>query len=227
MVMSSETTIYNLALNAIGARSNVASPDERSREAEVCKLWFTPVRDQVLAAAVWPEATRSEYLALLNERDFDVAWANTNARPEYAYAYAVPSDMLHPQYLSDFSRFLLTSYPDDQRVLVTNKEDAILVYTSRMDTVSAWSSTLQMAVVYGLAAHIVMPLTGKAARAKMLAEKANDIMWAARERAANTSSEQYETLPDWIVQRGYGGAISPTRYMYPMGDVFASTANVN
>lgn len=226
MTVNSETMIYNLALNAVGARDQVASPDEASREAEVCKLWYSLVRDQALASSVWPEATKLAYLALLDERDPDLDWENTNARPEYTFAYTVPSDLVHPQYLSNYQRFLITAYPDDQKVLVTNYEDAILIYTQRLETVSLWSSGLQMAVVYGLASHIAMPLMGKPARAKSLAEKANEFIWSARERAANTSNEQYSALPDWIAGRGYSGGISP-RYIYPYGDTFMSNANVN
>lgn len=226
MAISSETAIYNLALNAIGARSNVSSPDEASREAEVCKLWYSPVRDQVLASSVWPEATKLARLALLDERDMDEDWVVTNARPDYAYAYAVPSDFLHPQYLSGYQRFLITSYPDDRKVLVTNYEEAILIYTSRMETISLWSASLQMAIVYGLASHIAMPLSGKGSRVKALADKANELIWAARERAANTSNEQFESLPDWISGRGYSGATASARYVYPYGDTFGSNSSV-
>lgn len=224
MAISSEVSIYNLALNAIGARSNVSSPDERSREAEVCKLWYSPVRDQVLASAVWPEATKITRLALLDERDMDEDWVSTNARPDYAYAYATPSDLLHPQYLNVYERFLTTSYPGGITALVTNVENAILVYTSRMDTVSLWSASLQMAIVYGLASHIAMPLSGKQGRTKQLADKANELIWAARERAANSSNEQFESLPDWIAGRGYAGASTAKRYIYPYGDTFGSNA---
>ena len=52
-----KTALFNLALNAIGARNNVASPTENSREAQVCSLWYPVVMGQVLSAAPWPELT--------------------------------------------------------------------------------------------------------------------------------------------------------------------------
>lgn len=226
MTVSSETKIYNLALNAIGARSNVSSPDERSREAEVCKLWYSVVRDQTLAAAVWPEATKVAYLALLDERDYDVDWVATNARPDYRFAYSVPSDLLHPQYLTSFGRFLLTAYPGNIKALATNEENAALVYTQRLEDVALWGATLQTAVAYALAAYICLPLTGKPARTKQILDQANMLIYAARERAANSSNEQFESIPDWISARGYAGAQSYSRYIYPYGDTFASLANV-
>lgn len=220
MAIADEVALYNLALNAIGARSNVTATDEASREAEVCGLWYTPVRDQVLAAAAWPETTKIEYLGLVDERDFDQAWVDTNARPGYTYAYEVPDDFLHPQYLADFAPFIVTTYPVDVRVIDTNTQDAILVYTALIENVAVWGPSLQMAIVYALASHICMPLTGKPQRAKMVAERANDLIWAARERAANTSNEQFEFLPEWLAGRGYAGGMQSPRFMYPFGDLF-------
>lgn len=226
-MINSETAVANLALNAIGDRDNIASLDEVSRQAEVCKLWFSPVRDQLLASAVWPEATKLAYLALLNENDGTADWVDTNARPGYAYAYGLPADYLHPQYLSNYERFLINSYPGDRISLASNAESAILVYTWRNSVVATWSSSLQMAMVYALASHIAMPLMGKAGRAKELADKANNIIWAAREKAANTSNDTLDFIPDWIAGRGYSSGSSAQNFIYPLGDVFMSTSNVN
>ena len=63
MGISSEIQIYNLALNAVGERSNISLPTENSRQAEVCRLWYSPIVEQVLAAAPWAEATKYTYLA--------------------------------------------------------------------------------------------------------------------------------------------------------------------
>ena len=66
MAVTDEVGVYNLALNAIGERSNVSSPTENSRRAEVCRLWYESVRNHILGAAPWPEATSMDYLALLD-----------------------------------------------------------------------------------------------------------------------------------------------------------------
>lgn len=225
-MISSETSIYNLALNAVGARNNVSSPTEESREAEVCRLWFTVVRDQILAAAVWPEATDMKYLALLNEADDDGLWEVGEARPGYQFVYSLPTECLRPQYLSNFDRFLVTYYADNKRALNTNTESAILAFTTRLETVSLWSAELQMAIVYGLASHICVPLSGKTSRARGLAEEANRILLSARESAANASSEQFESVPEWISGRGYSGQISNTRFVYPLGSLLSVTTSV-
>lgn len=224
MAISSEVNVYNLALNAVGARDNISSPSESSREAEVCGLWYSPVRDLILAAAPWPEALEIGYLAQLKEadEDGDGVWAADDPRPGYQYAYAAPADMIHPRYMTDFSRFLMTAYSSNRKAFHSNTAQAALAYTKRLESIAVWSPQLQMAVVYGLAAHICMPLTGKPARAKRLAEQANEILTVARETAANFSDEVHDSIPDWISARGYSGSSVSTRYFYPNGSLLSA-----
>lgn len=220
MAISSEVQVYNLALNAIGERSEISLPTERSRPAEVCRLWYTVVRDQVLASAPWPEATKIENLALLSEVDDEDGWVDTQPRPGYNFTYVLPSDALRPRYLTDFSSFLITHYGEGSRALHTNTEAAALAYTSRLTNISLWDAGLQMAIVYALAANICMPLSGKPSRAKSLIDKANELILNARADAANASNEVHDSLPDWITARGYRGT-TPTRYYYPQGGLLA------
>lgn len=215
MAISSEVQVYNLALNAVGERSNISSPTERSRAAEVCNLWYSPVRDQILAAAHWPEALKTAYLGLVSEQDDD-EWVETEPRPGYRFMYAMPSDALYPRFMTDFSPFAMGTNNGTQKVLYSNTEDAALAYTMRLDNIALWDAQLQMAIVYGLAANIAMPLSGKMSRAKALAERANELIWAAREAAANVDNEFFESIPDWIRARGY--TTSPgQRFFFPYG----------
>lgn len=213
---SSEVEIYNLALNAVGARNNISSPTEASREAEVCRLWYATVRDQLLAAAPWPEATKLERLALLSKADDE--WDPGEPRPGYRFAYSLPHDCVRPQYLTQFERFLITSGPNDTRMLNTNVSQAILAYTYRLENISLWSTEFQMAVIYALAANICMPLTGKPSRAASLVDRANSIVLAARETAANISNDRYDHIPDWFSARGFGGD-APISYYHPFGSL--------
>lgn len=221
MAVSSEVQVYNLALNAVGERSNISSPTEQSRPAEVCHLWYSPVRDQILSAAPWPEATKIAYPALLAQADDDDTWLETEPRTGYSYVYGMPADALRPRYMSDFSPFLFTNY-GGQRAIHSNTPSAILAYTSRLENVALWDSGLQMAIIYGLAANICMPLSGKTSRAKVLAEKANELILGARVAAANSNNESYESVPDWITARGFNTS-SPARYFHPYGSLLSLT----
>lgn len=232
-MISDTTALFNLALNAIGGRSNIASPTEKSREASVCSLWYEVVRDQVFAAAPWPELTKIAALTVVDEYDGVSNWVSTNARPGYLFAYQMPTDSARPQYLTNFDRFLITSYTDSTQVLATNTENAILAYTAKNLNIQLWSPTLQLAMTYALASHIVMPLSGKVTRAKQMVDQANSIIAQAREVAANTSSEQFEMLPDWISARGYRpvrcnlNSLGNDRFIYPLGDMLMVSPGVN
>ena len=216
-----EVSIYNLALDAVGTRSRVSLPTENSREAEVCRLWFGPVRDRILRAARWPSAKAWGRLALLKERNGDAAWVSDDPEPGFTYAYGVPSDMLAPRNLAGYQRFNLSSYPGAKLAIMTNEAAALLCYTKKQEVISLWDPGLQIAIVWGLAAYIAMPLTGKANRVRNAIQEANNLLLTAREDAANTDSEMMETIPSWISARGYSMTTNDTRYLYPLGSLFS------
>lgn len=223
---TSITELYNLALDTIGARNRVASPLEDSKEAEACNLWFPNIRDQVLASASWPEATKMERLALLSAQDGDT-WVQGEARPDFSNAYALPSDYIWPQYIYGFEKFVVQSYGAENRALMTNQTSPVLVYTFRQQQLGMWSPQLQMAIMSGLAASICTSLTGKTSRAKLLIEQANSIIISARETAANTNSEPVlESIPDWIAARGFSDGGTQNRFFYPYGATL-TLGNVN
>ena len=220
MKANSEVGVYNLALNAVGETANVSSPTENSRRAEVCRLWYELVRDQVLEAAPWPEATKMRRLALAQASDED-SWQIGDPQPGYAYAFALPADCLRPQYLTDYGQFeLLTESGVKQ--LHCNNPAPILRYTAAQTNVALWSNNLLMAIVYGLAGHIAQPLSGKTSMTNMLIQRANDMILAARVNSANQPAHQVEAVPDWIVGRGYRHG-QRIQFFYPSG----SLLNVN
>lgn len=221
-MITDEVSIYNLALNAIGTRSNVATPTENSREAEVCRLWFGPVRDRVLRAAPWTSTKAWMRLALRKERDSDAAWVTDDPEPGFLFAYAPPQDMIAPRYLAGYQRFSLSSYPGNKMAIMTNQQDALLCYSKQQTVIGLWDVGLQMAVTYALASYIAMPLHGKAQRAQNALGQANQLIMTAREEDANDDEARVATIPDWIMARGYGATIEDTRYVYPQGALFSA-----
>lgn len=219
-MVQDEVGIFNLALNAIGKRDQLSSTSERDRGAEVCRLWYPVIRDQVLSSAPWPSCKMFKRLAVLARKQ-PGDWTDADPEPGYAIAYSCPADMLHPRYLANFASFSLSSYQGGVKALNTNVEQATLCYTFRNYAVTRWESELQMAVAYGLAANIVMPLTGKAQRANWLVEQANDLILSARVEAANEGSERFESIPDWLMARGYNNP-GDNRYYYPFGTLLSN-----
>lgn len=217
-----EVGIYNLALNSVGTRARVALPSESSREAEVCSLWFGPVRDQVLRGAHWASTRAAARLSVLAERDFGEDWVSTDPEPDFRFAYALPSDFLYPWYTNTFSPFKLGIYGGVTPALMSDEEEIILHYTSRQTQISLWDADLQMAVVHGLAAYIAMPLHGKPGRAREAADRANEIITAARVKAANADQRQYEHIPETLRARGYAGGWGQNGFIYPYGSLLTS-----
>lgn len=221
-MVTDEVSVYNLALNAIGSRDNIAAPTERSREAEVCRLWYPVVRDQILSAGPWPSCRKSRRLALYVKQDNDT-WDAGEPDPIYQNSFTVPDDMLYPRYMTNFGRFELSTSLNDQQVIMSNDPEPILVYTFRQILPQRWESSLGMAIVYGLAAHICMPLTGKPNRAGNLIQQANELILAARASTGNIDNQAVETIPTWIAARGYANP-SDDRFYYPFGTLLSMGA---
>lgn len=216
------TSVFNRALSAVGTRYMVSDPDEASSEAEICRLWYEEARDQVLRAAPWPSAQSAKRLTLLRERDNDELWTTSDPSPNWQYAYAVPNDMLYPRHLGTYGRFQLATIPADNRLaIMTMEASPVMVYTRKQEDVGLWDVDLRLAITYALAAHIAMPLHGKADRAKLAQIMANELIMTARVNAANANVGSFETVPDWLSARGYAGSGPQGRYLYEYGSLIA------
>lgn len=221
------TGMYNLALSAAGTEASVSAPTEQSREAEVCTFWYEIARDQILRAAHWPSAKGFAILPVLKERDTALDWTIDDPEPGYAFAYGVPDDMLFPRYLTTFTRFSMGLYQNTTQAIMTNLEQAILVYTLRQTQVQAWDPQLQLAIAFALAAYITMPLLGKIKRAELMQKTANGLINEARAAMLNSTDDEYQSVPEWITARGYSGAAPATRFIYPFGDLIQVTGGVS
>lgn len=223
MTVSSEVNIFQLALDAVGTRSNVSATTESSREAEVCRRWYDIVRDNVFRSAFWPSTKKTARLALLAERDTSEEWDAADPDPEWTFAYSLPSDYVAARFLSTFARFDLTYYNNTRVALHTHQEDAILYYSFRNENPAAWDSGLQMAIVFGLAGTIALPLTGKPTRTKFLIERANQFILDARVQTANEIQNAHATIPEWIEARGYEQSAPRARFIMPYSPLLTTS----
>lgn len=220
MAIADEVTLFNLALDAAGTRSSVSSPNEASREAEVCRRWFGVVRDQVLQSAPWPCARATVRLAQLATRDTNLDWATGDPRPGFLYTYAVPTDMIQPNWLASGYRFELGLFntvanPNDKLAIHTDDLSPLFLYTKSQTVIPLWDPSLSFAMIHALSAAVNMPLNGKAARAKESIQYANQLILEARVNAANADFEVMESIPSWIAARGYAESAPANRYIYP------------
>ena len=219
--MSGVVEIFNLALSACGVEVGVTSPDENSREAAACRLWYPRVRDNVLASAPWPSVRKQARLALLRERGAG-DWTPLDPVPDYRFAYAVPSDLLRPYYLHCYGRFDF-SYYQTARAIHTNTNSPILFYNALVQDTSLWQVDLRLAVIHTLATYLSIPLTGSAERIQQNANLAFEFVEAARAQSANEGHEPEEVMPEWLQVRGYGNP-GASRYYYPAATLAVGSA---
>ncbi len=217
-------TLYNLALSSVGTRAKVSLPTEKSREAEICNLWYETVRDKVLRAAPWASARGAANLAVVAERDFNVVWQSTMPQPPWRFMYSLPADFLYPRYITSFEHFILSDY-NNSPVLLTNEEATTLIYTKKQSIPSAWDSDLFHALVEALAAQIAMPLHAKSSRAQLALQNANNAIIMARVQTANENQIDYDSTPDWLIARGVGLTNFVSRFVYENGPLLSLNFN--
>jgi len=171
--MANEVNICNLALSHIGVFSKIQSLSESTKEARECNLLYATARNAVLEDLDWNFARKQMYLALLDE-----------TYTGWAYAYQYPTDCIiarkifnegevdsntagwdtdNKDNILDKVEFEIRASSNlDRRIILTNQEDAILLYTAKVTDVNMFSSQFIDALAWRLAAELAVPLRNKA-----------------------------------------------------------------
>lgn len=216
-------TLYNLALSAVGTRSRISSPDEESREAQLCRQWYPTVRDIALRSAHWASCRHVTSLSIQAQTTEGTDWAEGDPEPPWLFRYNLPVDFLYPRWLVTYENFELTQFENVIKLL-SNAEEPVLVYTKRQDIPAAWDVDLYNSIVMALAGSIAMPLHGKTDRARNAMEEANIAITRARIQLANQNSLQQESIPDWLLARGVTQNFNWSQFIYQYGPLFNTTA---
>jgi hypothetical protein len=152
--MASKVDICNLALSHFGQDANISSidPSDGSVEADACARFYPIALAELLECHDWTFARKRATLAEV-----------TNDRDDFAYKYAVPSDLAMPR------RLLPDGYSDDQNdgadyqregsFIYTDEVDATLIYTYRLTDTTKFSGLFTTALSMKLAAYVVGPIT--------------------------------------------------------------------
>lgn len=208
--MASEVDIGNIALSHLGQAANVSSfdPPEGSVYAENLAQFYPIVRDIVLQTFPWGEATRRNYLALLNTPDDE-------SNPYARYVYAMPSDCLQPIALlvrgaaddcpEDFD---IEADDDGNKIIICDVPRAIFKYTRVVKDTTKFSPLLIDAMGWLLASYMAGPVikgdTGMAVGRQCLqvyqTQIANAQVAAMKGRRVDTGYGEHS--PSWIAARG-------------------------
>jgi hypothetical protein len=211
-------SIWNQALGAANARGQLSSIDENSPEADVCRQWYSQVVRVVQSAAWWPGCRAFSRLGLASVNTGG-DWTDTQPEPGFQFAYTLPSDLLRPWHLSDFSRFNLAVL-GGKTVLSTNTPQAILVYGLEQTDVTQWSALQVEATIYALAAKITPQLTGRLNLVRTNYELANRAMSEARAAAHTDIGDEQKKAVPWLAARSYAPPAT-ARFLYPYGELFS------
>ncbi len=156
---SIEAGICNIALLRVGQLQRITSLEQNSAASAACKTLWDAARDATLEAVAWPFAMRRSALAAITDGE----------RGEWAFAYQLPTDCIAPRFLdvadTDHPLGTYNANPGEAqqlvwriegdatygRVILTNVEDAVLVYTALIEQPVRWSPMFRDAMAYRLA----------------------------------------------------------------------------
>lgn len=190
--------VCNLALSYVGNSRRLNSLAEATTEAQQCSLHYEATRDELLETFPWRFATRRAELAVLAEE-----------RTGWDFVYQLPSDCLQPQRIWDGFR---VARPENRipfdveatlngagtgvagRCLLTDQEDAELIYTAECPSVALWSPTFVQAVAWALAVKLALVVPVKPQLAAQIAVAAARALERAKAAQLNARQEDVEPL---------------------------------
>lgn len=168
--MATNIDICNQALELIGDQATVAAFNDGTPQGNAAGVLFQPAVELVMRQVDPSFARRTAALALSAAVTLVIPWA---------YEYLYPADCLRLRQVrspaSPTSGFQDPSDPQPIRsalgvdviatvttkVILTNQQNAVAVYTSSIPTVAEWDSAFTQAVVRRLANPFAMALAGR------------------------------------------------------------------
>lgn len=208
--------IVQMAVANLGETTTVNSISTPVTKAEKFgALYYSLVRDRILAKHNWSWATRRATLT-------DVT--ATEARSGWTYAYTLPSDLLRfididlgyrsgpdapgldPQNptLPGASWALEMNMAGTGRVLLSDIKGAIGVYTAQVTNLALWQPEPLDALIWNLSASLSMPLSAKPEFAQLSQAMAERVLLRAIANDSNESKPDHISTSEIITARSVG-----------------------
>lgn len=250
--MTSAVDICNRALSEMGARTVISSLSETSAAAVQCSLFYSTLRRQLLRAAPWGFARKTEALTTLGLLSDDPPASPFPWLAKYLY----PADCVKLRYIlpsmqvststpisiptvgvpvwagngapSRSWRFIVAS--DDsvvpsRTVLLANIDSAIAVYTKDETDPERFDDLFQNALSMALANKLCMPLSGNVALKQGFAQMAEAAITQARAADGNEALASTDHIVDWMVFRN--SEVSGTNGYAALGNWFGGYDNMS
>ena len=209
MAFVSDTGIVNMALSHVGSRSTVENfRTEKSEESVQARIWYDYSRQLVLEAYDWSFARKRRGLALHGD-----VISETSTDPlagVWGFRYQYPADCIKARKIQnpnappdDAVPFEVeTSLDGEEKTILTNLEDAVLVYTFDQQATELFSSMFVLALSHLLASLIGWSLTGKTQIVTTQFALYQNVLVGAAAADANEAVEPPPRDADWIRARG-------------------------
>lgn len=212
--MQDKRSLFNLALTVIGSPPLVSDPEEKGKAQDILRLWYPVACRAVFTSFHWASLRGIRRLSRALTRNEGASFADSDPAPGYSYAYALPADMIQPQYLEDFSPFRLGRV-GEEKLLFSNNPAPILSYTIDSDDPSIWEPDLYMCVIWSIAAGINTANNGKAPLTQKLEQQVLDLIDRAKVNAANEDDTYFDSPPSFWDGTGFTLPGLANRYYYP------------
>ena len=198
--MKSTIQLFNTALGRLGGEQIPynRSPQEQDATGILCENLFPHVLDMVLEAHEWGFATRRVILAKLPEQQPE--------NPSYVFRYALPTDCVKPVSLEGYAGVNRTpAYLIESNAILTNKQNAELVYIARVEEPRAWPPSFADALAWAMAGELASARINDSQKQNWCYQNYEIALAkaAARDRA---KQNPHRKQSPWLVARGTGPA---------------------
>lgn len=162
---SSNLQIWNMALGYLKNKNSVQNENENSFEAKQCRIYFDTVIGRVLRGHLWGFAKKQAVLALTGTApdgwEFQYAYPGDCILTDHLYNSLDPQDSLLKRL-----PFEVRNDPDASgRVILTNQEDAQLIYGINETNPILWTPDFDRAAALLLGSELGFSIANKRQRA--------------------------------------------------------------
>ena len=195
--MPSDVEICNIALSRVAHSQPIASLTEKSKAAELCRMFYGPMRELVLRAFPWPFAESLVALA-------DIG----TPAPGWAYRYRYPSECLKVRNIVvPGQRRTMTSdqlipykigYDDGGRVIHTDQPGAVCRFTFKIEDATFFDAQFADALAWRVAMELALPLSSKADLQQFSTQQYNLAMSLAKGAAFQESQDDPDPESEFI-----------------------------
>lgn len=205
MAVTVKTTIANLALSNVERAAVIEDLDnDTTTEAKTCRLWYDHARREALQDFDWTFARMRQALAL---HATDTS-ADPTGTEEWTYRYEYPGTCIQPRKIwnpvssaDDAVPYAVELASDGTQSIVTDMEEAILVFTKDQETVSTFSPYFVTTLGVLLGHYIAHPLTGSSTKRAALRQDYIAKILIAGAHDANAERQKAPRDADWIRER--------------------------